>query len=111
MNLLIRLVNHVGDRIHHNTDAQARAIGMEVTALRWGGRSIRDPRVAVYADRRRARIGRDGADALDRALAATVTRHATRAAAAQRAARTTTPSRLAAIAYTATVEAAPRRVA
>ena len=54
MNPLRTLVEHLADRVHAGSDAQARAYGMTVERLPWGARRISDPRVAVHAAARGA---------------------------------------------------------
>ena len=68
MNPLRVLVEAIADRIHAPGDAQARADGLTVDRLPWGGRRIYDIRVPVWLDERRIRAIRDGLDAVDRAL-------------------------------------------
>jgi hypothetical protein len=64
----------VADRIHAPGDAAARAAGLTVERLPGGRRRISDPRVPIYAERRRLRIARTGGDAIDQALTAYVDR-------------------------------------
>lgn len=70
MNPLRLVYEAAADRIHAAGDAQARAYGLIVERLPWGGRRIYDPRVPVWFDQRRARALRDGLDAADRAVLA-----------------------------------------
>ncbi|GEM_PF-4693412 len=94
MNPIRVLTEALADRIHAAGDAEARAYGLTVQRLPWGGRSIYDPRVVVWLDQRRRRVLRDGPDALDRALMDPATARALRSTAARvRAERTTQPAR------------------
>jgi hypothetical protein len=93
MNPIRHLAEALADRIHATGDAQARAYGLTVERLPWGGRRIYDARVAVYCETRRRRILRDGPDPLDRLLMDAGTIAALRATAARMAAEQQTTRR------------------
>lgn len=67
-------VDAIADRIHAPGDERARAAGLTVERLPHGHRRISDPRVPIWAERRRQRLAATGGDPLDRALAGMPTR-------------------------------------
>lgn len=72
MNPLIRLARKLTYR--NDYSAPTSAAGLHVSAGRWGGRTVHDPRVRLYLQARRERVVREGLDPVDVALldAATV---------------------------------------
>ncbi|MEU0553822.1 hypothetical protein [Dactylosporangium sp. NPDC006015] len=66
MHLLQAFVEAVADRLHASTDAHARAQGLVVQRLPWGGRRVGRPMIGRYAAVRRERLLRGDADAIDR---------------------------------------------
>jgi hypothetical protein len=93
MNPLRAIVEAVYDRIHASGDTQARAYGLTVDRLPWGRRAVYDHRVAVWLEQRRARMLRDGLDAVDRALLDPATLQALAATRARLAAEQRRPAR------------------